>query len=160
MCGVWVALEDIDEENGPIIYCPGSHKLPEVTMQDVGKGITHENYIFYEEYIEKKMVSENSLSTETACLKKGQAIIWHGNLLHGGSHHKDKQRTRHSMVTHYYFEGCQYYTPMLSTPDAVHYRTPDWIEMVVADKFISGLEYKFYNLKQKPKTDKQNLTGN
>ena len=148
MCGVWVALEDIDEENGPIIYCPGSHKLPEVTMQDVGKGITHDNYKFYEEYI-GNLVNEKNLPINTACLKKGQAIIWHGNLLHGGSYHNDKKRTRHSMVTHYYFEGCQYYTPMLSTPDAVHYRTPDWIEMVAVDKFISDLQYKSFNLNAK-----------
>jgi hypothetical protein len=26
MCGVWVALEDITEENGPVFYFPGSHK--------------------------------------------------------------------------------------------------------------------------------------
>ena len=28
MCGVWVALEDMDMENGPLVYYPGSHKLP------------------------------------------------------------------------------------------------------------------------------------
>ena len=24
----WIALEDMDEENGTLLYCPGSHKLP------------------------------------------------------------------------------------------------------------------------------------
>ena len=28
MCGVWVALEDIRAEAGPLIYYPGSHKWP------------------------------------------------------------------------------------------------------------------------------------
>ena len=28
MCGVWLAFEDIHEEAGPLIYYPGSHKLP------------------------------------------------------------------------------------------------------------------------------------
>src|SRR2546428_5890306 len=28
MCGVWVALEDIDRDNGALMYFPGSHKLP------------------------------------------------------------------------------------------------------------------------------------
>jgi hypothetical protein len=29
MCGVWVALEDITEENGPVFYYPGSQRLTE-----------------------------------------------------------------------------------------------------------------------------------
>ena len=29
MCGVWVALEDITEDNGPLFYYPGSHRNPE-----------------------------------------------------------------------------------------------------------------------------------
>ena len=34
MAGVWVALEDIDEDNGPLLYYPGSHKLHEYSMHD------------------------------------------------------------------------------------------------------------------------------
>ena len=43
MCGVWVALEDIDLDNGPVEYYPGSHKLPEITMEDVDRAgyVTH-----------------------------------------------------------------------------------------------------------------------
>ena len=37
--------------------------------------------------------------------KKGQALIWAANLLHGGSHQTDPTLTRWSQVTHYYFEG-------------------------------------------------------
>ena len=36
MCGVWVALEDIDMDCGPLVYYPGSHRLPPVTPEDVG----------------------------------------------------------------------------------------------------------------------------
>jgi hypothetical protein len=48
--------------------------------------------------------------------KKGQALIWAANLLHGGSAQKDLKRTRYSQVTHYYFKGCSYYTPLGSVP--------------------------------------------
>jgi hypothetical protein len=48
--------------------------------------------------------------------RKGQALIWAANLLHGGAAQTDKSRTRYSQVTHYYFEGCCYYTPSLSVP--------------------------------------------
>lgn len=36
MCGVWVALEDIDADNGPLHYYPGSHRLPIYDMHNLG----------------------------------------------------------------------------------------------------------------------------
>jgi Phytanoyl-CoA dioxygenase (PhyH) len=36
MCGVWVALEDIDLEAGPLVYYPGSHKWPIYTNEHIG----------------------------------------------------------------------------------------------------------------------------
>ena len=47
MCGVWVALEDIDMENGPVVYYPGSHKLPEITLEDVGPDADEAAYSRY-----------------------------------------------------------------------------------------------------------------
>jgi hypothetical protein len=130
MCGVWVALEDIDMENGPLFYYPGSHKLPEVTMQDVGVEAGHEHYEDYEEYI-NKMISEHGLKPEYGLVDKGQAIIWSANILHGGAPQKDMSRSRHSQVTHFYFEGCKYYTPLLSKDlekeEEIFWRDPTWI---------------------------------
>ncbi len=48
--------------------------------------------------------------------KKGQALIWTANLLHGGDRQKDRNKTRWSQVTHYFFDNCAYYTPMFSDP--------------------------------------------
>jgi hypothetical protein len=44
--------------------------------------------------------------------------------LHGGAPQKDPRRTRYSQVTHYYFEGCTYYTPLGSVPllGSIEYR--------------------------------------
>jgi ectoine hydroxylase-related dioxygenase (phytanoyl-CoA dioxygenase family) len=111
MCGVWVALEDIDMDNGALVYYPGSHMLPVVTMEDIAPGPGKQYYDRYEARIER-LVREHNLEPEYAILKRGQALIWASNLLHGGSSHRDKRRTRHSQVTHYFFEGCQYYTPL------------------------------------------------
>ncbi|MEI9933850.1 MAG: phytanoyl-CoA dioxygenase family protein [Ferruginibacter sp.] len=45
MCGVWVALEDIHADNGPLHYYPGSNKLPFYDMIDIGvKGSKNTNY--------------------------------------------------------------------------------------------------------------------
>ena len=47
-------------------------------------------------------------------LRKGQTLIWAANLFHGGCPVRDPNRTRHSQVTHFYFDGCRYYTPFYS----------------------------------------------
>ncbi len=118
MCGVWIALEDIHEKNGPIELYPGSHKLPFATMLDVGKlaknaTTTYEFYADYELYV-NSLVKKLDLKPKQILLKKGQAIIWASNMLHSGSKIVDKRLTRYSQVTHYYFENCVYYGPLFS----------------------------------------------
>lgn len=126
MVGVWVALEDIDEDNGPLIYYLGSHRLPEYSMQDFGLQGGFDDYPEYEQRM-LRIIQENGLSPEYGLVKKGEAIIWHANLLHGGAANKDRTRTRHSQLTHYYFEDCRYYTPMFSGGRRRRYRFPFWI---------------------------------
>jgi phytanoyl-CoA dioxygenase PhyH len=127
MCGVWVALEDMDMDNGPLIYYPGSHKLPEVTMAELGARPTKDDYSFFERHV-TKMIEEHDLQPDHATIKKGDALLWASNLLHGGAPQRDKNRSRHSQVTHYFFEGCKYYTPLLSEGENIHWRDPLWIE--------------------------------
>ena len=126
MVGVWVALEDIDASSGPLIYYPGSHLLPEYSMQDFNLEPGHDHYPKYEEQIQR-IIRENKLSPEYGLVKKGEAIIWHANLLHGGAPYTDGTKTRHSQVTHYYFENCRYFTPLYSNTRKRRYRFPFWI---------------------------------
>jgi hypothetical protein len=126
MCGVWVALEDIDMANGPLVYYPGSHKLPEITMEDVGAEAGRDHYAQYERFI-ADLIEREGLEPRYGTIRKGQVFIWAANLLHGGMPQADPQRTRHSQVTHYYFEGCRYYTPMLTDDGHVQWRDPTWI---------------------------------
>ena len=126
MCGVWVALEDVDRQNGTLIYFPGSHKLPEYDMADFGAPPVLESYPQYEDFI-ARVIEVNKLQPDYAVIKKGQALIWAANLIHGGSMRIDLLRSRHSQVTHYYFEGCRYFTPMLSRGTDVFWRDPEWI---------------------------------
>ena len=128
MCGVWVALEDMDMDNGPLVYYPGSNQLPEFTMSDAGASEAHSrHYPQYEQFIQR-VIKKFKLIPEYGTIAKGQALIWSSNLIHGGSEQKDPKRTRHSQVTHYFFEGCRYYTPLLSHGVHVYWRDPQWIE--------------------------------
>jgi len=121
MAGVWVALEDIDSDNGPLVYYPGSHKLPVFTNEHIGTNPDwsaqnpYEHYSRYERAWEE-IVHSLDLKPLHFKAKKGQALIWSANLLHGGGAQRDLNRTRHSQVTHYYFHGCCYYTPLGSVP--------------------------------------------
>ncbi len=120
MVGVWVALEDIDAENGPLIYYPGSHTLPVYTNEHLGvsPGTGPNLYHHYPAYESawEALVESLDLKPMYFHAKKGQALIWAANLLHGGAPQEDTKRTRYSQVTHYYFENCGYYTPLGSVP--------------------------------------------
>ena len=126
MAGAWIALGDVDRENGALVYYPGSHKLQEYNMQDLGYEAGRENYPDYEHFMENWAKTAGN-EPYYGVMKKGQVLLWHANLLHGGSKHIDNSRTRHSQVTHYFFEGCKYYTHMYSTPDKIDWRDPNWI---------------------------------
>jgi ectoine hydroxylase-related dioxygenase (phytanoyl-CoA dioxygenase family) len=126
MAGVWVALEDMDMDNGPLVFYPGSHRLPEITMEELGVEASKEEYSHYEEFV-GQLIEREGFEPRYGTIRKGQAIVWSSNLLHGGSPQRDRERSRHSQVTHYFFEGCRYYTPMLSKPGEVRWRSPEWI---------------------------------
>ena len=145
MCGVWVALEDIGPDNGPLVYYPGSHRWKELVLEDVDaftgnpprqplwrrmtgrlRRDTDADYAAYETLVQQQL-DASGIKPEYATISRGQAFLWAANLLHGGSHHADRARTRASQVTHYFFEGCRYYTPLLQRGRRTTWRKPDWI---------------------------------
>jgi len=101
MVASWIALEDTTENNGPLSYFPGSHKIPPYLFS---KGTTHlieKELPAFEDYI-KKEIEKRGLKAESLLAKKGDVLIWHSQLFHGGSPIKDKSKTRKSLVTHYF----------------------------------------------------------
>jgi hypothetical protein len=119
MCAVWVALEDIGPTQGPLMYFSGSHKWPIYVNEHIGLcragdagAPTQKSF----EALWAALVRVNSLEPSHFHARKGQTLIWAANLLHGGSRQTDPELTRWSQVTHYYFDGCCYYSPMESDP--------------------------------------------
>lgn len=98
-------------------------------MQDFGLESGERFYPQYEKKI-KELVDKHDLHPDYGVIKKGEALIWHANLLHGGSEQRDLSRSRHSQVTHYFFAGCRYYTPLLSRQGVTTYRNPEWIPAI------------------------------
>ena len=117
---VWIALEDIDEENGPLHYYPGSHKLPYVMNADFGNHDTslllgNKSYGDYEDAI-AQLIEQHQLQKQTFHAKKGDILIWHANLLHGGERLLNPNRTRKSMVLHYYAKNVFCYHEISQRP--------------------------------------------
>jgi len=119
MCGVWVAMEDIDETNGPLMYFPGSHQWPIYTNEHIGRCVAEMQDSASQGLYEamwRDLVEARKVQPQRFLARKGQALIWAANLMHGGTRQLDPQRTRWSQVTHYFFDDCAYFTPMMSDP--------------------------------------------
>ena len=120
LIAAWIALEDMTPGNGPLHYYPGSHKLPYVMNRDfnnVGTSskLGDKTYEDYEDKIQEIVEAQN-LEKEIFMAKKGDVLIWHGNLLHGGEPVTEPDSTRKSMVFHYYTKGAVCYHEITQRP--------------------------------------------
>lgn len=101
MVASWIALEDATELNGPLTYYPGSHKIPPYKFSNGTTIIIPEEMPRFNAYMDQQ-ISERGLQPETLLANKGDVLIWHSQLFHGGSEILDKSKTRKSLVTHYF----------------------------------------------------------
>jgi hypothetical protein len=101
----WIALEDIDPQSGALAYVPGSQKLPFYEFRpgryvydptSMGAADVEAAMRFYDEQLQK-----SGLTTKLFLAKRGEVLLWHSALLHGGGPVSDERRTRKSFVVHY-----------------------------------------------------------
>jgi len=110
--GVWIALEDIHKDSGPLSLAKKSHKLPLFSFEKIGLSIPKSEkefkkfYTIYEEWV-REMIKTNDLEIIAPLLKKGQCLIWSSNLLHGGYEIKNKNLSRKSLVVHFHYDKCE-----------------------------------------------------
>lgn len=120
LLGVWIALEDIEHDNGPLHYYPGSHKLPYFLNKDYDNEgnfflTGNKGYSEYEKMIDTKII-EYGLEKKVFTAKAGDMLIWHANLFHGGEIHQNSSKTRKSVVFHYYANNCICYHEITQRP--------------------------------------------
>lgn len=128
LIAAWIALEDIGADQGPLVIYPGSHRLPFVSTDDYNSGNTPwtlggDTNKRYEDKM-AAVVKEQGLQPKTFLAKKGDVLIWHANLIHGGQAITSTGATRKSMVAHYFCEGVICYHEMSQRP-ALLERTVD-----------------------------------
>lgn len=115
LTAAWIAFEDIHPDSGPLVYYPGSHRLPYFFSKDVGISeyeYQREGYSAYQARYEpfvENLIREHSLTPAYFHAKKGDVLIWHANLLHGGSARRDLRLSRHALVVHFFVKGAFVY---------------------------------------------------
>jgi hypothetical protein len=108
----WIALEDVKPGGGELMYFPESHrKLPEFLYGEDHKSVPEaERALVGKEVVAQedrrhgqKIIAEAErldLKREIFMAKRGDVLIWHSDLAHGGSE-ISRSDSRKSVVVHY-----------------------------------------------------------
>jgi ectoine hydroxylase-related dioxygenase (phytanoyl-CoA dioxygenase family) len=120
MVGVWIALEDIDLDAGPLFYHLGSHKWPFEYFGEVDEDVAAGSALADKERIAARATSwldrlgrrikERASMPKPMILRKGDAVVWHARLAHGGMPRLDLKRSRRSVVYHFVGASSRLYT--------------------------------------------------
>jgi phytanoyl-CoA hydroxylase len=137
LAAAWIPLEDIKIDSGPLYYYIGSHKMPKFNF---GNGILYNNRstktaLEFADYLDTKC-TELKLPKDTLLIKRGDVLIWHAALAHGGGLITNPDQTRKSYVCHYSTEeALPYHRHRFGQiPDTEHhndiaiYKNPDFTE--------------------------------
>lgn len=116
--GCWFALEDADERNGALMALRGSHKgarVDPITFRDQHPDLYQKLKPGGEPLWKPYQAAVVDAALKEGCEKilipasRGDCVIWHPQLIHGGSKIGDPQRTRLSVVFHVVPEGVPVY---------------------------------------------------
>jgi len=102
MAASWIALENVQARSGEFIFVPGSHRAPERLHYGTDKAHWGDDLEYYKILNSALQWSqEQGFKMETFMARKGDVLIWHADLLHGGAPIQDQSRTRKSLVAHF-----------------------------------------------------------
>lgn len=133
----WIALEDVSPGSGELMYYAGSHRLDDFLFGDEQSkswNPARHGREIHQEFMASIVKRSEALgcSREVFLPKKGDALIWASDLVHGGSR-LENDSTRKSIVTHYCPVDVR---PKFST--FTHYYH---LQQVAEEGFISSRHY-------------------
>lgn len=99
-----ICADDVDEGNGPVVYYPGSHRIPPHRFSDGRLNEIPAEMPQCRAYLERE-IAARGLREEEFRGRGGDVLLWHAQLLHGGRPIRDTSRTRASLVVHYWRAG-------------------------------------------------------
>ncbi|XP_054273974.1 phytanoyl-CoA dioxygenase, peroxisomal-like isoform X2 [Macrosteles quadrilineatus] len=98
--GAWTAMEQIDEENGCLIVCPGSHRLNQLYQHGTESFQIGPYKTFY------GVKSQQKEPPVPLRMEKGDTVFLHPLLIHGSGPNRSK-RFRKAISCHYAASECQ-----------------------------------------------------
>lgn len=105
LVAAWVALEDIQPGCGELCYVPGSHRLPYYEFEPGRYAFDHhkdtEEQVLAGQQWDLDRCAEAGLEAVPLRCRRGECLVWHHSLLHGGSYPTTPGITRKSFVVHY-----------------------------------------------------------
>nr|WP_244328084.1 phytanoyl-CoA dioxygenase family protein [Roseibium sp. RKSG952] len=121
MCGIWIALQDIQPGSGELVVYPGSHREDRVYLADTDcKKVTDGDWDDFSKKVGGKWAEiADRYQPEIYRPKKGTVLFWHENLLHAGSPRKTQELERRAIVIHSFSENVVVYYDSLGIPGTV-----------------------------------------
>jgi phytanoyl-CoA hydroxylase len=104
MVGCWIALEDVQLGSGELQYMIGSHRLPDFDFSgkknwniDADGMLSHDRWSRW--LIEEGQ--SRGYPVVTFLARRGDILIWHADLVHGGAVIANPELSRKSLVGHF-----------------------------------------------------------
>ncbi|WP_341521110.1 phytanoyl-CoA dioxygenase family protein [Pseudomonas sp. G.S.17] len=107
--GVWVALEDANEQNGALDVMRGGHNIPEPDRAAIAlkyfdslDAVPSSSAALWDGFQSEvqRLCAEACVQKEQLSVQAGDTIIWHPQLPHGGGAIQDITKSRFSFVMH------------------------------------------------------------
>jgi ectoine hydroxylase-related dioxygenase (phytanoyl-CoA dioxygenase family) len=105
LAATWLALEDVSEGSGELMYLDGSHRLADHLFSGAYKSwhVPRDGVTQHDEYsaglIDRSAAAH--LEERRLLARKGDVLIWSADLAHGGSPVTRDGATRRSLVGHF-----------------------------------------------------------
>ncbi len=123
-----ICLEDQSPEAGPLSYYPGSHKIEPYVFSHGGIHLAAGEMKNATAYIEEE-IAKKGLTPETFIGNAGDVFIWHAQLYHGGLPIQDENKTRKTLVTHYWRRNDVEEERVALTPEGESYLKKDHLKV-------------------------------
>jgi hypothetical protein len=130
--GVWIALEDVAASAGPLHYVPGGHKLSIDRFSYQRRNPQANVDAWYDAYSHDIETGCSQSHPVPALPKKGDIVVWHPELPHGGGLIEDRGSTRLSIVFHVIPEAVATFGPDVffgvsaPTPQSLEFVDAGW----------------------------------
>jgi len=92
---LWISLDDSYQENGGLIFAPGTHKLPLLSSKETSKDVA----VAFSDHGQMVELPEGS-GLEYLHAKSGDVVLFNGNMIHGSPDNVSKDAYRRALLIH------------------------------------------------------------